>query len=213
MFFCSANSNILWNDGFTGTARIVSPFNIYTTIANHQGCLKENKYTVNSKPLPVINLGTDLTLCNSQQITLSASYPGATYLWNTGNTDSFYTVKAENIYWLETTFNECKFRDSISVIYKSCDCNTVIPNAFSPNGDGVNDVLKPLMKCTPVKYLFSIFNRYGQKVFETTDYQKGWDGRFSNHNLPVGTYYYILTYKNPGLQINEKFSGSITILR
>jgi gliding motility-associated-like protein len=84
-----------------------------------------------------------------------------------------------------------------------------IPNAFSPNGDGINDTWH-------IKYLESypgatieVFNRYGQRVFSSTGYDREWDGTADGKPLPVGTYYYIVNPKN-----NRKiFSGSVTIIK
>ena len=84
-----------------------------------------------------------------------------------------------------------------------------IPNAFSPNGDGINDVWR-------IKYLefyseatVQIFNRYGQLVYLTTGYNVPWDGNFKGTPLPVGTYYYIINPKNG----REIMKGSVTIVR
>jgi gliding motility-associated-like protein len=84
-----------------------------------------------------------------------------------------------------------------------------IPNAFSPNGDGINDVWR-------IKYLefyseatVQIFNRYGQLVYLTTGYGVPWDGNFKGTPLPIGTYYYIINPKNG----REIMKGSVTIVR
>jgi len=207
------NSSVVWNDGFTGVSKRVYPNNVYYTTANHVGCLKSDTLTVSSKPLPVISLGSNITLCESQTQLLKVSYNGASFLWSNGSIDSSFLVKNENTYWVEATYNGCSFRDSIFVKYKKCDCNTFLPNAFSPNGDGINDIFKPKMDCVPIDYQLTIFNRYGQIVFESLEFSKGWDGKWNNAYLPNGTYYYILTYRNLGLSLAERFSGSITIIR
>lgn len=208
-----ANTSIIWNDGFTGFSKILSATNVYTTIANNKGCLKQNSYKINSKPLPIFSLGADLLLCNSKTVLLKAFYPGATYLWNDNSTDSSLFVTNEKTYWAEALLNECKFRDSITIRYKKCDCNTVVPNAFSPNGDGINDLFLTKMDCVPTQFNIVVFNRNGQPVFETKNYTQPWDGKINGKNAPIGTYYYIINYINPGLAIPERFTGSITILR
>ena len=84
-----------------------------------------------------------------------------------------------------------------------------IPNTFTPNADGVNDVWN-------IKYLESypgctvdIFNRFGMKVFSTIGYTTQWDGKLNGADLPVGTYYYII---NP-LNGRKAVKGSITLIR
>jgi len=85
----------------------------------------------------------------------------------------------------------------------------VIPNAFTPNGDGINDTwmindLDLFPNCT-----VSVFSRYGQKVYASTGYGAPWDGTRNGAKLPTGTYYYIIDLKN-GLQA---LSGYVVILR
>ena len=85
----------------------------------------------------------------------------------------------------------------------------IVPNAFSPNGDGINDTWE-------IKYLNSypgatvmVFDRYGEAVFSSVNYTKNWDGTYNGKPLPLGTYYYIIDPKNG----RQKMSGSVTILR
>jgi gliding motility-associated-like protein len=85
----------------------------------------------------------------------------------------------------------------------------VIPNVFSPNGDGINDVWD-------IKYLAAypgatvdVFNRGGQMIFRSQGYTTPWNGTYKGNPLPVGTYYYVIDPKNG----REKISGSITILK
>ena len=85
----------------------------------------------------------------------------------------------------------------------------LVPNAFSPNKDGINDTWK-------IEYLESypgatvdVFNRYGQKVFSSNGYTTQWDGTFNGVALPIGTYYYIINPKNGRATIQ----GSVTIIK
>jgi gliding motility-associated-like protein len=105
-----------------------------------------------------------------------------------------------------TAIGGCSVNDTIFIkVLKSPE----VPNAFSPNGDGINDTWR-------IKYLESypgatveVFNRYGQKVFNSTGYDVDWDGNVNGKPLPVGTYYYIINPKN-----NRKIiSGSVTIIK
>lgn len=85
-----------------------------------------------------------------------------------------------------------------------------IANAFSPNGDGINDVWEiPYLSDYPESKV-EIFNRNGQLVFHSVGYARTWDGKMNGKPLPVGTYYYIIEPKNNGY---SKLSGSITIIK
>ncbi len=85
-----------------------------------------------------------------------------------------------------------------------------IPNAFSPNGDGINDSWVINNISTYPDVLVQVFNRYGQPVYTSTGYPKPWNGRYNGKPLPVGTYYYIINTKDKHLPIS---TGYVTILR
>ncbi len=85
----------------------------------------------------------------------------------------------------------------------------IIPNAFSPNGDGINDTWNIKALNSYNDYELSVFNRYGRIVFTTKNYSKPWDGSFNGRALPVGTYYYLIDLKQ-GL---PKLKGFVVILR
>jgi gliding motility-associated-like protein len=91
-----------------------------------------------------------------------------------------------------------------------------MPNAFTPNGDGINETFGPDFKCDNPKYLLMrIFNRWGEKVYETNDLNGQWDGRYKNTMQPPGVYVYYVEFV--GMQNNEektyKMMGSVTIIR
>jgi len=85
----------------------------------------------------------------------------------------------------------------------------VVPNAFSPNGDGINDTWKIKYLDTYPGATVDVYSRYGQLVFHSNGYQTEWDGTINGQPLTVGTYYYIINPKNGRAVI----SGSITIIR
>lgn len=110
-----------------------------------------------------------------------------------------------------TTANGCKSRDSILI--KIFDLPEIyVPNAFSPNGDGLNDILK--VKPVGLKSLksFRIFDRWGSMLFSTTDMAKGWDGSFKSSAQPGGVYVWIAE----GVLFNGeiiKRKGIVTLIR
>jgi gliding motility-associated-like protein len=75
-------------------------------------------------------------------------------------------------------------------------CYIAVPNAFTPNNDGINDFLYPLAAYKATGLLFRVYNRVGQLVFESRDWTKRWDGRFKGQPADMGTYVWILTYTN-----------------
>jgi gliding motility-associated-like protein len=85
----------------------------------------------------------------------------------------------------------------------------IIPNAFSPNGDGINDLWKVRGLETYPDAVVSIFNRYGQPLFKQKSSSKGWDGKRNGQSLPIGTYYYMIELNNGYAPV----SGSILLIR
>jgi gliding motility-associated-like protein len=90
-----------------------------------------------------------------------------------------------------------------------------MPNAFSPNKDGINDFIKPFIACdlTPENYSFSIFNSSGHLLFSTTAYDIGWDGSYNNTMQEIGVYLYFVSYTNPKTHINELHKGDFSLIK
>lgn len=88
-----------------------------------------------------------------------------------------------------------------------------VPNAFTPNGNGLNDVFIPSTGFIDiVDYNFAVFNRWGEKIFETDDRNTGWDGKYKGHKCEPETYVWLLTFKTAyGQYIDRK--GIVTLLR
>jgi gliding motility-associated-like protein len=92
-------------------------------------------------------------------------------------------------------------------------CNVAFPNAFTPNGDGKNDVFRPFpqAKGFHTYHVFRIQNRWGQTVFECTNNKAEWDGTFNGVPQDMGVYFYYLKYDCGGKTLEEK--GDVTLIR
>ncbi len=104
------------------------------------------------------------------------------------------------------------FQDITADITQNGD-NSNMPSAFSPNNDNINDVYKPLGSAIfTTNYDFSIYNRWGQQVFRSTDPKVGWDGTFNGEQSQTGVYAWVITYKNV---FNESkiAKGNVTLVR
>jgi len=77
---------------------------------------------------------------------------------------------------------------SVEIDRERCHCTLYLPTAFTPNGDGLNDVYAPVYDCLPQFFEMSIFDRWGKVVFESTDYNKGWDGQINGQPAEAGFY-------------------------
>lgn len=163
-------------------------------------------------------LRSDTTIRFGQQINLTGT--GAfSYSWTpnfniSSTTDPKVIIKPNvSTQYILTGYNSksCFSKDTLNV-HVIEDCGEMfVPNAFSPNGDGVNDVIKVYGKCLQT-LTFMIFNRWGEKVFETTDIEKGWDGIYNGVKLNTGVFVYRLEGRtHEGTAYNAK--GNITLLR
>ncbi len=209
-----AGTSVTWKDGATNLSRRVSGADKLWLTSEYLGCqhlTKEMVITVRS--LPIIHLGTDTILCSGYDMTLNAAFPGATFLWSTGSTDSAIVINGKGLYTVLAELDGCYFADTLRVQEKICACNIKMPSAFSPNGDGINDVYRPTTICFPRNYHLTFFNRYGQPVFESKNYKQLWDGRRNGQMLPPAVYYYILTFFNEDRMKEERVSGSVMLLR
>lgn len=93
-----------------------------------------------------------------------------------------------------------------------CKIFYILPTAFSPNGDGVNDLFRVKTSDIPVAFSMRVFNRLGQLVFETHDISEGWNGWQKSQQAPVGTYVYMISaITSEGKHIEQ--SGSVTVTR
>jgi gliding motility-associated-like protein len=169
------------------------------------------------KPLPVVNLGPDSVLClDGPSIHVAdinnAADPTVSWLWNTGATTSYIDIVHPGIYTVTATRNDCSTTGDIEV---NKDCYTDVPNAFTPNGDGYNDYFYPrqLLSKGVSGFTMTVFNRWGQKVFETSNANgRGWDGKFNDKDQTVGVYIYQIKAVLKNGQI-EEYSGNVTLMR
>ncbi|MBL7718468.1 MAG: gliding motility-associated C-terminal domain-containing protein, partial [Flavipsychrobacter sp.] len=101
-------------------------------------------------------------------------------------------------------------KESTKLDAQAC-CVVSLPNVFTPNGDGKNDIFRPITTGTHAIKRFIIVNRWGTKVFETVDEGTGWDGTYNGVDQNIDTYYYILQYKCNGK--TEELKGDVTLIR
>jgi gliding motility-associated-like protein len=153
-------------------------------------------------------------------VTLSATVSSVQWQADTTLSDAniqnplAYPAETHTYYVTVADSQGCYKTDSVVVIVLKTPCeqsNIYIPNAFSPNADGKNDVLY-VRGNNIISLYFAVFDRWGQKVFETTDITKGWDGRFKGARLDPAVFGYYAEGVCPG---NEKFfkKGNVTLLR
>ncbi len=160
-----------------------------------------------------LDLWPDTAICGS--LTLYASVPGAHYIWQDGSTNDSLVVVTPGLYWATATVDCCSRTDSITVYNVSEPLNdrfAFVPNVFTPNADGWNDEFT-ISGIDSDHCEFSVFDRWGERIFHSTDPEMDWDGFYKGRPIPDGTYFYLLQYLHQcdGRVVHS--SGHITLLR
>jgi gliding motility-associated-like protein len=158
-----------------------------------------------------VDLGPDTMWCDATPFLLRTGVMDAGYLWQDGSTDSTYLVSQPGRYWVIVTKYDCPARDSILI--SECTSPVWFPNAFTPNGDGINDIYHPVGEGV-VKFSMYLFNRWGEQIFSTSAFSMGWDGAVRGQAAPDGVYFFVATYEmadKPGEAYHA--NGSVTLLR
>jgi gliding motility-associated-like protein len=207
--------NYIWNDGSKGKTLIVTDNGNYSLIINDGLC--ENSDSINvvfDQTIASFELGPDTIVCLNTFITIGAQPSNAdSYSWNTGATTPFIDVTETATYQLIST-NQCGiFVDTVHVERDNCNCGVFVPNAFTPNGDGLNELALPIVTCLLQNYSFSVFNRWGEKVFESNEIGQGWDGNYKNQKQPTDNYIFYLKYQLVDSNQSEEQHGNIVLIR
>ena len=197
---------------------------VFTLTANGiAGCPKPVQDTVLVFVRPEIELfaGNDTTVVFGQTLQFNAIHTGTGITWSPGiglsdpniaNPVGTYSeemlpfgVDTIRYYVQAFTPEGCSAEDDILLRLFNSNPTVFIPSAFTPNGDGLNDIIKPIAVGISEFEFFRIYNRFGQLVFETADVQRGWDGRINGQMQQTGAYVYFVKAKD--------FSGNDLILR
>jgi gliding motility-associated-like protein len=213
--------DILWSGG-QGTATIsnIGPGSYTVVVTDASSCTASQTTTIgstNTNPVADFTL-PDTLLCTGSSITLDAEQSNAvSYLWSNGATTPQITVNTAGTFGVIVNGACNTVTESATVIFESCSCDVALPSAFTPNGDGVNDVFDAIFNCGAEinSFAMRVFNRWGEKVFETNDVNGAWDGTFKGVAQPLQVYTYFLNAEtvenNSSKSINR--IGSVTIIR
>ncbi len=211
----------LWQDGSVNASLEIFESGVYNVEATAGTCVLSGEIRVDFEAVPTVDLGADLVLCEGEVLTLQPQVTdGATFEWQDGSNGLDFEVVEAGEYSLEVRgdLERCVASDVVRVDFEVCDIETfgiTVINAFSPNGDGVNDEFRVWATERPDEFYCAIFNRWGQKVFETTDINGTWDGVFKNQNEPIGVFaFYAEAWKVVNGE-RQRFwkQGNVTLVR
>lgn len=208
-------ASYLWNNGSTGSSLTVSTTGTWwVTVTDQHGCKgTDTAQIISIAPLPQDFLATEQEICQYGELKIIPLRSYTTYDWNDRSHGSTLTINQPGTYWLEATDqNSCKGRDTVKVVQKECLVGLYVPTAFTPNGDTRNDLFTPLLYGNATSLVFIVYNRWGQKVYETHTLRQGWDGKINGIAATPGTYVWQCRYKLDG-QPEKLEKGIVQLIR
>lgn len=231
----NATNIIQWNwkfgDGIVSSEQ--DPIHVYTqggmktvhlTAGADDGCTSNDTTAQIHIEYITVNAGKDTAVQTNIPFSLNATWSGdfsgtPSFLWspviglNSSNVPNPTALlqNDQKYYLIATTSSGCTSEDSVKIRVFDFP-GVLVPNAFTPNHDGLNDILRPI--CNGIKQLdyFAIYDRWGQLVFKTNEMGKGWDGTFNGTDQSTGVYVWILSaegYSGKKYQIR----GTTTLIR
>ena len=206
----------LWQDGSTGP--------VYTTdqeewvileVWDAVGCSTKDSLYVSVYPVPEVDLGPDTTVCDNEELVLDAGTDGTIYRWSTGEVSQRITVynDGDQEIWVELE-NEQGCVGGDTVLIEACDVYYDFdpPTAFTPNGDGVNDVWNLYGLLEFPESVVEIYDQWGTLTWKSEPgYSQAWDGNNMNGRpVPFDSYHFVV-YFNDGS--NERYMGIVTVIK
>ncbi|MBL7940713.1 MAG: gliding motility-associated C-terminal domain-containing protein [Flavobacteriales bacterium] len=206
----------LWSTGSDQQQIPVTVPGDYGITVTEGVCEGQGTVVVESAPMhaPI----PDVLTCTEASVMLSPSFTAQQVLWSNGAQTPSITVTQQGSYWFDAIDGfGCSVTDTVTVIIApGGEGAAVVPNVFTPNGDGMNDTFQ-VTGLAIDRFSMEIYDRWGKKMYETSSLAKGWNGGLDNATgspVPDGTYYYIVDLQD---RCSDKpttnFTGHVTLLR
>lgn len=210
----ASNASYKWQNNSTSPTFLITSAGKYYTQASLDGCSSSDTIRVTYNQSPIFTFQRDLHLCPGQGIILQPiiSTPGVfKYLWQDGSTKKFININSPGMYSLRLS-NECGTSSGMISITEGV-CQLYIPNAFTPNRDGMNDIFKPIYNGKINFYNFQLHNIWGEEIFRSLDIRTGWNGYYKGIQQPVGTYVWTLNISINDEKEPRLLKGKVLLLR
>lgn len=199
-----------WSSGDVNDITIIEETGSYTFTATNDCGTYSDSVFVEFLNLPRLSLRADTSVCylnNTGSVELFAlkhdDYINP--IWSTGEITDTITVSQSGTYTL-TDNNMCGSNtDWVEITFNDCESYIDMPNVFTPNGDGFNDVFMPIEMNEIKDANIHIFNRWGERVYKSSNLNSGWNGKLNGKLLPESTYFWIVhfeTFKGKEQQLN-----------
>lgn len=209
-----------WSNNATTPTIYTSQPGTYSVIVRNtqNGCVGRSSVQVGDRPAPTFSLTRDASVCEGDQgtVQLAASgAPGLRYQWLTRNdTTQTIIVNQAGQYGVKVTDPQGCTATAVARVLNLCEPRVNIPEAFTPNNDGLNDVLQ-VFTAYVSDYEFKIFNRWGEVIFVTNSPEQKWDGTYRGQAYPSMLYPYVISYKSESFPERKRVvkQGSVLLIR
>ncbi len=198
------------------------------TLTDSVGCFTSStSITVQVKGLPTVDAGADQFYAYNSPFSINPVYSSnvAAYLWTPGSVLSCSTcpnpngvaLSANTFYIKVTSDSGCVATDSVKIYIECKDSYLLVPNAFTPNGDNINDYFYPITRGIKTITRFSVYNRFGKLVYEATNFPPnnqafGWNGQLNGAGQQSDVFvYYLEALCDSGEKLLKK--GSVVLIR
>ena len=231
-----ANNTLTWNWEFEGATssnqhasmiyNTAGDKNITLTVSNDY-CTARQTSTINISPKLKAAFNSPEITCATDDVVITNASTGniSNWKWDFGDGTSsnqkdpgpfkYAKLPGEKTYIIKLSISNapgCTDTASAHIIVVG-NCNIVVPTAFTPNNDGKNDYLFPANAFAADNLVFRVFNRFGQLVFESKDWQRKWDGNVNGQPQGSGTYVWSLVYTLRSSERKYSFKGTTQLIR
>ena len=197
-------------------------YQVRLTIMEDGGKTYQKTSTINVRDLArFANAGNDLALCSRDTVSLQAS-GGESYSWSPCISLSDCRIANPKVFpgttkdYIVTVTNKdgCIDSDTVSVKFRDPAVKLYIPNAFTPNNDGINDFFRPLISLPGnVSAEWKLFNRFGNLVFSAKNKTDGWNGNYKGQAQPSGNYTYVINLSAENNCPAKQYKGIVLLIR
>ena len=212
--FYPDNYSFLWNNKETTKQILVNQTSKNILAIKDTFCWAFDTIQVNEKPIPVINILGPKYLCTDNNDTISlTSNKFTSNVWFPQNeTNTTTIINKAGMYW-HSVIDQFGCTNTDTVIIKdACTPLFYMPNAFTPNGNSTNDYLNFTGKYIDV-FNLKVYNRWGEIVYETNDFESKWNGTINGNPLPMEVYFYSVNYSSISIDTVFSKTGTFTLIR
>lgn len=205
------DNSFVWSTGENEATIYTETIGLFSVTVSNDICDASESIYVGIENIPKIDIITEGDLCEGQ-VLLSVQTTAENIIWGNGASEESIFIQTSGLYEVSVNTGLCYNSDFISV--PSCPCDIWVPNAFSPNGDGVNDYFEVFCRNPLTHYHLAIYNRVSHLIFTTDDIHHQWDGKYKGKYVPIDVYIYIIEYQCEEEDARKKYkNGSVVIYR